>query len=84
MTQQDIYRDLTGIFRDILDEDTLELRPGLTAAEVPEWDSFNHINLIVAIEAKFGIKFQTAELESMQTVGHLADLIQAKLAARGR
>lgn len=84
MQQQDIYREMTGIFRDILDEDTLELRPGLTAADVPEWDSFNHINLIVAVESKFGIKFQTAELESLQTVGHLADLIQAKLAAQGR
>lgn len=84
MQQQDIYRELTGIFRDILDEDNLELRPSLTAAEVPEWDSFNHINLIVAVESKFEIKFQTAELESLQTVGHLADLIQAKLAAQGR
>ena len=84
MQQQDIYQQLTEIFRDILDEDDLELRPGLTAADVPEWDSFNHINLIVAIESCFGIKFQTAELESMQTVGHLADLVQSKLAAQGR
>ncbi len=84
MQQQDIYAQLTEILRDIFDDKTLELRPGLTAAAVPEWDSFNHINLIVAIESRFGIKFQTAELESMQTVGHLADLIQGKLAAQGR
>ncbi len=84
MQQQDIYAQLTTIFRDLFDDDTLVLTPGLTAAEVPEWDSFNHINLIVAVEVRFGIKFQTAELESMQTVGHLADLIQSKLAAQGR
>jgi acyl carrier protein len=84
MQQQDIYAALTSIFRDLFDDDTLELSPGLTAADVPEWDSFNHINLIVAVESKFGIKFQTAELESMHTVGHLADLIQSKLAAQGR
>jgi acyl carrier protein len=84
MQQQDIYTQLTGIFHDLFDDDTLVLNPGLTAADVPEWDSFNHINLIVAIEARFGIKFQTAELESMQTVGHLADLVQSKLAAQGR
>ncbi len=84
MQQKDIYAQLTEILRDIFDDETLELRPGLTAADVPEWDSFNHINLIVAIESRFGIKFQTAELESMQTVGHLADLIQSKLAAQGR
>jgi acyl carrier protein len=84
MQQQDIYTQLTVVFHDIFDDDTIVLTPGLTAAEVPEWDSFNHINLIVAIEARFGVKFQTAELESMQTVGHLADLIQSKLAAQGR
>jgi acyl carrier protein len=84
MQQQDIYATLTSIFRDLFDDDALELSPGLTAADVPEWDSFNHINLIVAVESKFGIKFQTAELESMHTVGHLADLIQSKLAAQGR
>jgi acyl carrier protein len=84
MQQQAIYAQLTGIFHDLFDDDTLVLNPGLTAADVPEWDSFNHINLIVAIESRFGVKFQTAELESVQTVGHLADLIQSKLAAQGR
>ena len=84
MQQQDIYAQLTSIFHDIFDDDTLVLTPGLTAGEVPEWDSFNHINLIVAVEGRFKIKFQTAELESLHTVGHLADLIAAKLAAQGR
>jgi acyl carrier protein len=84
MQQQDIYATLTPLFRDLFDDDTLELTPALTAADVPEWDSFNHINLIVAVESKFGIKFQTAELESMHTVGHLADIIQSKLSAQGR
>ncbi len=84
MQQTEIYMELTGICRDLFDDESLVLRPGLTAADVPEWDSFNHINLIVATEAKFGVKFQTAELESLQTVGHLADLVQSKLAAQGR
>jgi len=84
MQQQDIYAELTTIFRDLFDDDTLVLNPGLTASDVPDWDSFNHINLIVAVEAKFGVKFQTAELESMHTVGHLVDLVQSKLAAQGR
>ena len=84
MQQSDIYDQLTTIFRDTFDDDTLVVTPTLTAAEVPEWDSFNHINLIVAIEQRFKIKFQTAELEQLHTVGHLADLIAAKLAAQGR
>ena len=84
MQQQDIYAQLTTIFHDLFDDESIVLNPGLTASDVPEWDSFNHINLIVATEAKFGIKFQTAELESMNTVGHLVDLIEKKLAAQGR
>ncbi|HEV2645921.1 MAG TPA: acyl carrier protein [Acidobacteriaceae bacterium] len=84
MQTDDIYAQLTPIFRDLFDEDSLVLTPELTAADVPEWDSFNHINLIVAVEARFGIKFQTAELEQMHTVGHLVDLIGAKMAAQGR
>jgi acyl carrier protein len=84
MQQSDIYDQLTTIFRDTLDDDSLVLTPNLSAADVPEWDSFNHINLIVAIESRFKIKFQTAELEELHTVGHLADLIAKKLAAQGR
>jgi acyl carrier protein len=84
MQQQDIYAQLTVIFHDLFDDESIVLNPGLTASDVPEWDSFNHINLIVAVESKFGIKFQTAELESMHTVGHLADLIQSKLAVQSR
>jgi acyl carrier protein len=84
MPLEDIYAQLTAIFHDLFDDDTIVLTPELTAAEVPEWDSFNHINLIVVIESTFKIKFQTAELEQLHTVGHLATLIQQKLAAQGR
>jgi acyl carrier protein len=84
MQDEQIYAELTEIFRDVLDDETLVLRPDLTANDVEEWDSFNHINLIVAVEQRFGIKFQTAELEGMQNVGHLADLVGKKLAAAGR
>ncbi|MGD0798767.1 MAG: acyl carrier protein [Acidobacteriaceae bacterium] len=84
MPSAEIYAQLTEIFHDLFDDDTLVLTPELTAADVPEWDSFNHINLIVAVESTFKIKFQTAELEQLHTVGHLADLIAEKLAAQGR
>jgi acyl carrier protein len=84
MPSQEIYAQLTPLFQDLFDDDHLVLTPQLTAADVPEWDSFNHINLIVAIESVFKIKFQTAELETLHTVGHLVDLIEKKLAAQGR
>ncbi|MDP9040308.1 MAG: acyl carrier protein [Acidobacteriota bacterium] len=84
MQPEDLYAQLTTIFHDLFDDDTLVLTPDLTAADVPEWDSFNHINLIVAVESHFGIKFQTAELEQLHTVGHLVELIEQKLLAKGR
>jgi len=84
MQQPEIYAILTPLFRDIFDDETLVLTPELTAASVAEWDSFNHINLIVAVEARLKIKFQTAELESMNTVGRMVELVEKKLAAQGR
>ena len=84
MQQQEIYAQMTPLFHDVFDDDTLVLRPDMTAADVAEWDSFNHINLIVAVESRFKVKFQTAELESMNSVGHLVQVVEKKLAAQGR
>jgi acyl carrier protein len=78
-----IYAALTEIFRDVLDRDDLQLRPELNARDVPEWDSFAHVNIIVATEAKFGVKFMTAELERLRNVGEFATLLERKLAANG-
>src|ERR1700761_5042390 len=68
LTTEQIYAKLTDIFRDVFDDETLVLTPELTASDVPGWDSFNHINLIVATEVQFKIKFKTAELESLRNV----------------
>ena len=80
LTTEEIYSQLTDIFRDIFDDESIVLTAETTAADIPEWDSFNHINLIVATEEHFGLKFQTAETEELKNVGHLVDLIASKLA----
>jgi acyl carrier protein len=79
LTNEQIYTQLTEIFRDLFDDDSIVLTPETTAADITGWDSFNHINLIVATEVRFGIKFKTAEIESLHNVGHLVDVIAAKL-----
>lgn len=81
--QAQIYSQLTSIFHDLFDDDSIVLTPETTAQDVEDWDSFNHINLIVAVEAKFDIKFKTAELEELHNVGHLVQMIERKLAAKG-
>ena len=79
MDKVDIYKKLTGIFRDVLDEDDLVLTSDLTAADVDGWDSLNRINIVVAAEAAFRIKFKSAELEDLKNVGELVSLIEVKL-----
>jgi len=81
-TGPEIEDRLTAVFRDVMDDDSLELSDGLTAQDVEGWDSLNHINLVVAIERAFKIKFTTAEVSSLKNVGELAALIQKKLAKR--
>jgi len=82
MTQDAIEDRLTPLFCDVFDRDDIVLRPEMTAKDIEGWDSFNHINLIVAIESSFGVKFQTSEIEGLRNVGHLVELIERKLNAK--
>jgi len=79
MQQQEIYDRLTGILQDVFDDDTLVATPELTAHDVKDWDSVNHITLVVALEEEFHIKFKTAELEKMKNVGQMVEHIESKL-----
>ncbi len=82
MDDSQILEQLTDIIRDVLNNETLTLTPETIAADVPEWDSFNHINIVVATEVKFGIKFKTAELEQVRNVGEFVALIGQKLSQK--
>ncbi|HTA42715.1 MAG TPA: acyl carrier protein [Bryobacteraceae bacterium] len=78
----EIMEALTAVFREVLDEPALTLREDTTADDVASWDSLNHIDLIVAVERKFKVKFTTREIASLRNVGELATLIQQKPAAQ--
>ena len=79
MTPVDILNALTQLFHDVFDDDSIELTPETTANDIDGWDSQAHVTLIVAAEQRFGIRFRTAELESLRNVGHFVQLIGAKL-----
>ena len=83
MEESEIYRKLNTIFRDIFDDDRIVVTPETTAKDIEEWDSFNHINLIATIESRFHIRFKTAELEELHSVGHLVQIIRRKLVEEG-
>jgi acyl carrier protein len=82
MTDEQILAGLTDIFRDILDDEDLTLTPKSTAADIKDWDSANHINIIVSTEMRFKIKFNSAEVERLKNVGDLISLTQKKLASK--
>lgn len=75
---EQILNDMTVIFRDVLDNDNIELKEETTAADIEDWDSLTHILLISEIEKKFGIKFTSIEITRFQNVGELANSILSK------
>jgi acyl carrier protein len=78
-TEAEIYTDLQEIFADVFMRDDIALTPALTAKEVKGWDSFKQIELIMASEEKWGIKFNTRELDALRCVGDLAKMIETKV-----
>jgi acyl carrier protein len=75
-----IYHKLQGVFCEVFDIDSIQVKPELTAADVDEWDSLSHIRLMVAIEEEFGISFTSTEISSFKNVGELVSAIENKSA----
>jgi acyl carrier protein len=82
MTEDEIYQAFNDIFRDVLDDPSLMIEAKTTAADIPEWDSFSHINLVVAIELHFGVKFGSYEIERLENVGDMVALTLSKIQAK--
>jgi acyl carrier protein len=80
METNEIVSRLTPIFRDVFSDDTLVVSQGMTAAEVPTWDSLSNINMIIAVEKAFGVKFSIKDVRNLKNVGELLELIKRKAA----
>jgi acyl carrier protein len=83
MNEPEIYAILTEIFRDVFVRDDLVLDPTLTADDVPGWDSFKQIEIVIAAQERFGIKLHTRELDRLQNVGDLVAVVAGKGQAGG-
>lgn len=79
MDREEIFRKLNEIFKDILELDEVELEENTTSDDIEEWDSLSHIQLVVAIEKEFQIKFKSSEIISWKNVGSTVDSIQERL-----
>jgi acyl carrier protein len=84
MDNGEVMSRLTGVFQRVFDEETLSLTRSTTAQDVEGWDSLMHINLIVAIEREFKVRFSTREIAKLQNVGELIDLIVGKEGVRSQ
>ncbi|MBE5907675.1 MAG: acyl carrier protein [Lachnospiraceae bacterium] len=75
MTREEVYERLNNVFREILDDDTIELQDDTTADDVDGWDSFEHINLVVGVEEEFNMKIPMGKVVTMKNVGEMVDII---------
>jgi acyl carrier protein len=82
MDKAQVLAEVSEIIRDVLDLPNLVVTMSTSAENVEGWDSFNHINIVVAVEAHFRVKIHTAEIEELKNVGELVDLLHQKLDAR--
>lgn len=78
MEKQEIFNRVQELFREVLDNEEIVLTNETTANDVEEWDSLSHVQLIVAIEKAFKIKFTSSEILSWKNVGEMVDSINKK------
>ena len=79
MEKQEILQKINEVFIDNLDNDNIVLTESTTADDIEEWDSLTHVQLVVAVEKKFKIRFNAKEIQSWKNVGEMIDSIQSKL-----
>lgn len=78
MSREEVFEALNEVFRDVFDDEDIVVVDATTADDIEDWDSLEHINLIVAVEKKFGIKFTMPEITALKNVGEMVNLILEK------
>lgn len=75
MNKNDVLKKLTEVFRDVFDDDSIVINESTTSADIEDWDSIEHINLVGAVEDEFKIRFKMKEVSGMKNVGEMIDII---------
>ncbi|MDR1800814.1 MAG: acyl carrier protein [Lachnospiraceae bacterium] len=78
LTREEVLNRFNLVFRDVFDDETIIVTDATTADDIEDWESLTHINLILAIEEEFGIKFTMSEVTLMKNVGEMADIVLEK------
>jgi acyl carrier protein len=77
VNKDDLAMALQEVFQETFDDSAIVISREMTASDLAEWDSFNHVRLIVAVEERFKINFSTSDIADLKNVGDLMDLIIA-------
>lgn len=75
MNDDAIYAELTEIFHEAFDDDSIVLKPEMSAKDVAGWDSVKMVAIIIAVETSFKIKFRSRDIDRMNNVGDLVAVI---------
>jgi acyl carrier protein len=78
VTEADVYSKVTAILREVFDRDDIEATPTLAADQVEGWDSFKQVEILIAVQEEFGVKFSSRELDSLKNIGDLVGIVVAK------
>lgn len=79
MEIHEILAEVTRIFVKVLDNDSIALDHTTTANDIEGWDSITHVQLIVAIEKHFNIRFTSSEIQKFRNVGNICEAIKVKV-----
>ncbi len=79
MTREEVYVTLNEVFRDVFDDESIEVNDETTSDDIEDWDSLEHINLIAAVEQEFGMKFNMGQVVTMKNVGEMVDIILSQI-----
>lgn len=79
MTREEVYKMLDTVFQEVFDDETIHVNDETISDDIEDWDSLEHINLVVAVEETFSIKFNMGEVNEMKNVGEMVDKILAKV-----
>jgi acyl carrier protein len=78
VTEPEVYPKITAILREVFDRDDIEATPTLAADQVEGWDSFKQVEILIAVQEEFSLKFSSRELDSLKNVGDLVKIVVAK------
>jgi acyl carrier protein len=67
------------VLADVIDDPSLQITEATTAEDVPDWDSINHVRLLIGLESDLGFRFETQEVSGLKNVGELVEVVQRKL-----